>query len=696
MMKDKTLNTCHNQKKFRFPPDNFFMVHPRWYITGFLLFSLIRIIWTSDRGLQHNLHDPLLYLECAKHIACGNWLGPLHVVTLSKTCLFPLFISLSFITGISYLLMVDICWCLAALLAVAALFPILKRTASLLLYAALIFQPMLYQRQLLSIHELYLLLVFCCIFCFAGVWIRYSPGKGFPLPWLIGGGLFFSLADHTREEGNVWIVLIVAYALLILIRSVRADKLPAGKLIRRFLFAGAVLIITYGAVDLPIRFVNYRHYQFFGCNIRKSHAWKQFMGTLLGVARDLDPRWDIRVPVRYDILDLLYELSPNLAKLKPFIRRDSFFAIYPAERFPKEELQRCPDLVNNIKGGFLQWELLAAMENMKLMKRNNWHDVEAFLYAAVDDFRQAAKAGKLKKLTIRNSNLPPYDQQMRDWFIRKIIWTVKRVFITSESLEPVRLELPDMEGIQFHENELYRSLKSDTFYNKRFFLAAGWGFQQENGGAPLKKEAFISNGNIFSFQIQRRQDVRDYFVKKFPRINDRIGFRVLLTDPMLEIRNDSGHVIYKGDIRTQKNGIFLHWDIVRPVETIPFAEIKRKSMSAHCLWIRDMMKWLLCASLAMAVFLLFRTFRTGFGSPYFKILIAGTSLWCSAVTAFLVVIFANVMLHCPRYPHYLFPSVILLYNAYCVLLIGGGSLLIRMLAAGSLKSFRRSFKSKIQ
>lgn len=106
----------------------------------------------------------------------------------------------------------------------------------------------------LSIHELYLLPVFCCIFCFAGVWIRYSSGKGFSLPWLIGGGLFFSLADHTREEGNVWIVLIAAYALLILIRSIWTDKQPAGKLIRRFLFAGLILIITYEAVDLPIPF----------------------------------------------------------------------------------------------------------------------------------------------------------------------------------------------------------------------------------------------------------------------------------------------------------------------------------------------------------------------------------------------------------------------------------------------------------
>ena len=678
------------QKTSRFSLESFFTAHVKWYVAGFLLFSLIRIILGSDRGIQHNMHDALLYLESARHIACGDWLGPLKVVTLSKSCIFPLFISLSLISGISYLLMVDICWCLAALLAVWALFPILKRTAALLLYAALIFQPVLYQHQLLSIHEIYLLLIFCSVFCFAGGWVRYTSTRGFSRLWLAGGGLFFSLAAHIREEGSVWIILIFAYALLVLIRSVWIDKLPAGKLIRRFLSAGIILLIAYEAVDLPIRIMNYRHYRYFGCNIRKSYAWEQFMGTLLGVARELDPRWDIRIPVRYDILDRLYELSPNLARLKPHIRRDSFFAVYPAERFPQEELKRCPDLVNNIKGGFLQWELLAAMENIGLMKRNSWRDMENFLDSVVNDFRTAAAAGKLKNFTVRVSNLPPYDPQMRDWFLRKIRWTAKPVFATAAPLDPVRPEIPDMNGIQPHQIELYRSLKSDNFFIKPFYFVAGWGFQPEAGGAPLKRESFIASGNILSFQIQSRPDVRDYFAKKVPGITDQVGFNIFLADPRLEIRNDNGKVIYQGDITKQKKGNFVQLDIVQSMKELPYAGLKRKCLRKHCLWIKKMMKWLFCASVVMAGFLLCRTFRTGFCSPYCKLLIAGTSLWCSGAVVFLVVVFANVMLHCPRYPHYLYPAVILLYCAYCVLLIGGGSLLIRGLIAGKWRKTRLS------
>lgn len=679
--------------------DVFFKRHGNWYIALFLLFSFIRIVWTIDRGLQHNLHDPYLYLECAKHIACGDWLGPLDVVTISKSCIYPVFISLSLITGIPYLLMVDLCWFLAALLAVRALSPIMKQPARILLYIAVIFQPLHYDRQILTIQELYLLLIFCTFIGFAGLWIRYNRDKGFSFPWLAGSGLFFSLTIHTRDEGIAWILLPLTYGLLIVIRSIRKDKLSAGKLIRRLLYAALVIFIAYEAIDQPIRIANYRHYNFYGCNIRHSHAWKQFVGTLIGIAKDLDPRWDIRVAVRYDMLDQIYELSPNFAKLKRYLRRDNFFAFYPAERFPKEELERCPDLKNNIKGGFLHWELLAAVKTIGLMKNNDWHDMENYFYAVVDDFRKAAEAGKIRNLKVRTSSYPPVCRQMFDWYFRKTGWTVERVFWDPQMiLRSIHIYVPDSprnaqeglpEGNQPYENELYRCLKSDNYFMHDYYLVFGWGFQPKAGATPLKREFFGPAGNVLSIQVHPRPDVKGAYRKSFPGVTDQVGFRMTLTSPLLEVRDDSGRVVYKGDISKQRHGNFVHFDIVRKLKELPQPKQKRTWIVAHCKWIARNIKWMFLASIVMAVFLLVKTFRTGFYSPYSKLLISGTSLWCGGTAIFFIIIFANVLLHCPRQSNYLFPAVLMHYFSYCTLLIGGISLLVRGITAFRLKKRRR-------
>ena len=129
----------------------------RIFVILLVLITLLRIFIGADRLIQEYYlpHDDLLYLQLAHFIVNGEWLGPFNPLTLAKSCLFSLFIAASIVSGLPYLVFLDLLIICSVFLTMQAMRPCINRFWSLVLYAVLVFNPAYFFYQRLVIQDVY-------------------------------------------------------------------------------------------------------------------------------------------------------------------------------------------------------------------------------------------------------------------------------------------------------------------------------------------------------------------------------------------------------------------------------------------------------------------------------------------------------------------------------------------------------------
>ncbi len=92
-------------------------------------FTVFKIWLTQGQLLSawgQAIHDDMLFVSLAASIREGQWLGPYNNLTLAKGPIYPLWLALSSLTGLSVLLTQQVLYALAALVLTAALMPLLR------------------------------------------------------------------------------------------------------------------------------------------------------------------------------------------------------------------------------------------------------------------------------------------------------------------------------------------------------------------------------------------------------------------------------------------------------------------------------------------------------------------------------------------------------------------------------------------
>lgn len=652
----------------------FFEKHNGYFAALLVLITLLRIFIGCERGLQECAlpHDDLLYLQLAHKIANGHWLGGFYALTMAKSCIFPCYIALSMLSGLPYLVFVDLTICCVCYLGLLALRPHLNRFWALLLYSCLIFNPAYFFYQRLVIQDLFATLVLGLLFCLIACWIRRTyEMKGY-WPWFVGAGLFFSLVCHTREEGLAILSVWAGVCVLLLLNMV------CRKECRRKIAAHAIYFILtpvclYFCVDLPIRALNLYRYGIFETCLRNNSVYKKFIGSLFGAGKQLDPEWDVRIPLRREVLARLYELSPALKRLKPFMDR-SPWPQCATDRFPAEILKKTPALISNTKGGFLQWELLDAMSSIGYFRKNNWNETKEFMQQVVSDLKKATDEGKLPGFRIRCSNLPPYSNQMAKWFFTKFSWDAKYLFFWGKKfifLPRLFLRNDVSPEVSFY----YAPLKNNEIHSVNCYKISGWGH------IPREKKQIgmlnFSGSPIHSFKTVNRKDVQSVLTKQgYPAIPADAGFSFYLQGDHLRVNDPSGKIIFSGDVRKTRgaNGVFL--DEVVKLKPLSAVRCKRLITYGICAFCRAYGLYITLLSGLLAIL----CFLYGFRRPAirwktFDLLLAGGMLWGTGFMYFCLIILANVVLHCPRNAGYFMPAFALIYSACAVFILGSMSIL---------------------
>lgn len=646
------------------------------YIFFIVLFTVLRIVLGIDRGVwaSYSPHDDLLYVQLARHIVDGEWLGPLYSMTLAKSCIYPAFIALSIASGIPYLMVLDIFLCVTMYLGVQAMRPCMNRCLGLVLYIILIFDPAFFLSQRLLIQDLFTILIVGQIFCLIACWLRRGQELRASIPWLIGGGLFFALASHTREEGNVFICVFAGIYLLLLADAVFGKHMDMKSIVRSALFFILIPAVCLFGVKLTICSINKHYYGKFETCMRNSKSYKGFIGSLLGAAKQLDPKWDIRIPIRYEIWDKLFQLSPNLKTLQPHLRSNSGWHTLSTVRFPADILKKSPALVNNTKGGFVQWEILDAMQHAGYFNTGNRIKSDEFFLNVVKDLQKAASEGSLPGFKPRYSNLVPWSRQIVDSFIFKFRLDARTLYHWVVKF----LDLPFLDFPSNPQNDVetpmvdyfFAPVKSPEALNKALYSVVGWGFFPED--KQIIRVHNFSDSPVVHYRTVNRPDVQKYLKSKGYDVQPDIGFKFLLQGSQIKVKNNSNQYVLNTEILSCPKKEMVIIDSVSEMKALPTIRKKRMIMRKICRFFQITGKYISSLAVVILILGILSVFRRKLAwNRFLDLYLPGIILWGSGFAYFCMIIFANVMLHCPRYPLYYLPAFALLFSGYWFVIISG-------------------------
>lgn len=290
-------------------------------------------------------HDDALYVRLGSHLARAEWLGPYDESTLAKGPGFPLFVAAAYRAGIPLLLAGRLLFAAASGLLVLALLPLFRgRTVPLLLFAALLFNPVVVTRAAREV--VYPSLTLLALAGAAGLYLAFPASRSRAAAWAALCGLGLGALWLTREEG-VWIA--PAVGTLLAATAVRTAVLhgrtrPLGEAALLSLLPAGIL----GAVLLAVALVNLRVY---GSLAVRESSGGPFLAAYGSLARVLPLRPVPRVPVPREARLRAYAWSPALRSLEPHLEGDVGRAFAAAS----EALM--PEAKGEIGAGWLQFAL---------------------------------------------------------------------------------------------------------------------------------------------------------------------------------------------------------------------------------------------------------------------------------------------------------------------------------------------------
>lgn len=260
-------------------------------------------------------HDDYLFINLAKHILSGEWLGPYNQMTLIKGPSYPLFIAAANYLDIPLLLMQQLVYAAACMVTIIAFRPLLeKQWVLFLIFFLLLFNPFTYNypgtgrafRFGLSMP-----LVLALFSTMGGLLLRVNSSFLKKLVWSSAIAVLFTSLWYTREEG-IWLLPSLSlFALYFLFLGGRTD--PA-KYTSHIMLLCILPIVFYGCTT-SLQQKNSKYYGSPCINELKSEEFQAALGGLMNI-NVVEAQRAIPVPLKNQ--EAAYNASPTFRELKPY------------------------------------------------------------------------------------------------------------------------------------------------------------------------------------------------------------------------------------------------------------------------------------------------------------------------------------------------------------------------------------------
>lgn len=343
-----------------------------------LLILKILIVQVQPTTAQYSMiYDDQLMIEQANSIISGNWLGEYNSKTLTKGVFTPLFIALTYILNIPFLIGKEIFYGIACIVFTLIIRKKIKsKIALIIIYLVILINPVEYSVQLCRVYRdgIYASLILFLSAFLIGIFLNRKEKATKQIKYFVGAGIAFSAAYLCREE-TIWLAPFI-----LIITAVTIIPNYLNKKIILYVIPIIITIISINIVCL----LNYKYYGVYTLNQYWGKAFQSAYGALLRVKPEEEKQ---RVPITHETMKRLYEVSPKFAELKDFLEG--------------EEGDDWRDIGIRIEGeltgAYVQWALMDAVETLGYYETAQ--KAEQYYTELADEINQLCDNGVLESRT---------------------------------------------------------------------------------------------------------------------------------------------------------------------------------------------------------------------------------------------------------------------------------------------------------
>lgn len=318
-----------------------------WLVLLFIILLIIKILIVQVQPTTAKysmIYDDQLMVEQANSIVSGNWLGEYNSKTLTKGVFTPLFIALTYILNIPFLIGKEIFYGIACIVFVLIISKKIKSKIALIcIYIIILINPVEYSVQLCRVYRdgLYTSLILFLLAFLIGIFINRKKGIKKQIKYFIGLGISFGATYLCREE-TIWLLPVI------LIMSI-ATIIP--NYLNKKIFLYIIPIVITLLLTNVVCMINYKYYGVYTLNQYWGKAFQSAYGALLRIKPQEEKQ---RVPITRETMQRLYEVSPKFAELKVFLEGQ--------EGDDWRDIGITID--GEMTGGYVQWALMDAVESL--------------------------------------------------------------------------------------------------------------------------------------------------------------------------------------------------------------------------------------------------------------------------------------------------------------------------------------------
>lgn len=343
-----------------------------------LLILKILIVQVQPTTAQYSMiYDDQLMIEQANSIISGNWLGEYNSKTLTKGVFTSLFIALTYILNIPFLIGKEIFYGIACIVFTLIIRKKIKsKIALIIIYLVILINPVEYSVQLCRVYRdgIYASLILFLSAFLIGIFLNRKEKATKQIKYFVGAGIAFSAAYLCREE-TIWLAPFI-----LIITAVTIIPNYLNKKIILYVIPIIITIISINIVCL----LNYKYYGVHTLNQYWGKAFQSAYGALLRVKPEEEKQ---RVPITHETMKRLYEVSPKFAELKDFLEG--------------EEGDDWRDIGIKIEGeltgAYVQWALMDAVETLGYYETAQ--KAEQYYTELADEINQLCDNGVLESRT---------------------------------------------------------------------------------------------------------------------------------------------------------------------------------------------------------------------------------------------------------------------------------------------------------
>lgn len=368
--------------------------------------------------------DEYLMLCQAENLIKGMYLGSYNYLTLVKGIGFPLFLTLAYKIGISYLSLYSIFYSFASLVALIPLRKMIKnKFLQFILFIAILFCPATFDYNVQLVYRNMLILPQSILLVSSLMMVYYNikVNTKKSLLWIILASFSWVFMWHTRED-SIWslpVVIVTWIVLLITIITEKKRQTNRKKLIQKIAIITLPFILLFLSIQV-ISAVNYRNYGIYTTNQLNDSNYTKAVMLMMKVK----PEKEIEhVTITRETLLRLYEVSPTLAELKDIIENDYI---------NKTGLVMAEEDNGEINEDLITWTLTGAASALGYYK--DAKTAEAFWGKVYDEIKIAIDNGDLETRTILPSrSLIPFPQ--KEGSLKRLISSIGELYIRAAKYE---------------------------------------------------------------------------------------------------------------------------------------------------------------------------------------------------------------------------------------------------------------------